>query len=304
MLRNQGSQVNIIGSESPSYFIRLIHVYLRLIFTNSSKYDVIYAGFAPQLYVNVFKHRFRKQVIIEDFFISLYDTCCHDRKYFHPAGLIGRYLHHLDTKTLACADLILSDTKAQAKYYVDEFHADFAKIKVLYLEAHIDNNSELNPAATDRNSTFCPFTVLYFGSILPLQGIDIVLKAFDLLKDTPNIHLIFIGPLNKDKRLLSLAPHSDNIQYIEWLNSGELYRYIHQADLCLAGHFDNSIMKAQRTIPGKAYIYEALNKPMILGDTPANHERYNESMDRIYFVPTGDAKALANKILELMPQLS
>ena len=68
------------------------------------------------------------------------------------------------------------------------------------------------------------------------------------------------------------------------------------ADLCLAGHFNKDIEKAKRTIPGKAYIYEAMNKPMILGDNEATRELYNESMKGIYFVEMGDAEALAERI--------
>ena len=45
----------------------------------------------------------------------------------------------------------------------------------------------------------------------------------------------------------------------------------------------------------KAYIYRAMEKAMILGDTPANHELF-EADERTAFVPLGDAKALAEKI--------
>ena len=56
------------------------------------------------------------------------------------------------------------------------------------------------------------------------------------------------------------------------------------------------IEKAARTIPGKAYIYRAMNKPMILGDTPANHELFSADQNTI-FVPAGDARFLTNAIL-------
>ena len=57
-------------------------------------------------------------------------------------------------------------------------------------------------------------------------------------------------------------------------------------------------MKAKRTIPGKAYIYEAMGKKMILGDNSATRELYHEDELR-YFVKMGDSKALADKILEI-----
>ena len=125
---------------------------------------------------------------------------------------------------------------------------------------------------------------------MPLQGVDIILSAIDLLKDEKNIYFYIIGPIgNKFNK-----PISDNIEYIEWLSQERLAEYISISDLCLAGHFNKDIEKASRTIPGKAYIYHAMGKKMILGDNEANRELFNNNA---YYVQMGDAKALANAIL-------
>ena len=99
-----------------------------------------------------------------------------------------------------------------------------------------------------------------------------------------------------DKSRQALCPVSDNIAYIDWLPQEQLAQYIGQADLCLAGHFHAEIAKAKRTIPGKAYIYKAMKKPMILGDNPANRELFHQNADTV-FVEMGSAKALADAIL-------
>ena len=88
---------------------------------------------------------------------------------------------------------------------------------------------------------------------------------------------------------------ADNIEYIRWLTQEQLAEYIARADLCLAGHFNADIEKASRTIPGKAYIYHAMQKPMILGDNPANHELFDSDSDTI-FVKMGSAEALSEAI--------
>ncbi len=74
--------------------------------------------------------------------------------------------------------------------------------------------------------------------------------------------------------------------------------HIAYVNLCLARHFIGSIKKADRTIPGKAYIYEAMDKTMILGDTTANHELFSEDANHL-FVRCGDARALAKVMLAL-----
>lgn len=148
------------------------------------------------------------------------------------------------------------------------------------------------------------FIVLYFGSVLPLQGTSVVLEAMTLLKENKNLFFYFIGPVKKQrmtsfnvgKSRQALCPVSDNIAYIDWLPQEQLAQYIGQADLCLAGHFHAEIAKAKRTIPGKAYIYKAMKKPMILGDNPANRELFHQNADTV-FVEMGSAKALADAIL-------
>ena len=84
------------------------------------------------------------------------------------------------------------------------------------------------------------------------------------------------------------------MEYIDWLSQEELAEHIANADLCLAGHFNGEIDKAKRTIPGKAYIYEAMGKKMVLGDNEANREL--EKMRTHVMVQQGDSVALAKKI--------
>ena len=95
---------------------------------------------------------------------------------------------------------------------------------------------------------------------------------------------------------------SPNITYIRWLSQPELAERISQADLCLAGHFNKENGKANRTIPGKAYIYEAMKKPMILGDNAATRERYTDGMPGITFVEMGSPEALRDGILQCMKE--
>ena len=114
------------------------------------------------------------------------------------------------------------------------------------------------------------------------------------LADHNEIHFTIIGPI-RDKMDRFEA---ETVEYIDWLSQPELAKYIAMSDLCLAGHFNAEIGKANRTIPGKAYIYHAMNKKMILGDSQANHELY-ENEANAYFVEMGNADALAEKIMEI-----
>lgn len=289
ILRENGNEVDVIASPEKSYFKRLLYVYRRLCGVKISSFDLVFVGFAPQLVLPLFGRKLRKKPLVIDFFISMYDTLCCDRKKFSPDGIIGRIIHHIDKKTINQADLVVCDTKAHGKYFCEEFGYPSDKMSTLYLEA---DESIYYPRETEKNSDF---TVLYFGSVLPLQGVPVILDAIELLRNEKGLKFIFVGPLGKNNRRRG----EEITEYIEWLPQKELAEKIAQADLCLAGHFDSTIMKAKRTIPGKAYIYRAMNKPMILGDNEATHELYSETDEGIYFAEMGNPKALAELILTI-----
>lgn len=299
LIKSYAKTYHIIGSNSSKYIFRLISIVAQLLRADRNKYSVCFVGFAPQLILPFIRKKLKNKLVIQDFFISLYDTFCLDRQKFSPNSWIGKLLHKLDAATLSLSDYIITDTKIHGKFFVEEFNADTTKLITLYLDAsHI--TSRFPHLTNQKESTFDPFKVLYFGSILPLQGIEVILEAAKLLKAEHNIHFEIIGPLKAEHKKICSA--NSNITLINWLEEEALYEHIRKADLCLAGHFSSSIDKAQRTIPGKAFIYQAFNIPMILGDTPANHEIFCEDNRFIYFVPTGDPSALASKIKTLSTQ--
>lgn len=282
----------VIGSASRWYPVRLVSVWSRLLLARMSAFDTVFVGFAPQLVLPIFGAKFKKAVVVEDLFISFYDTLCCDRKKISPTGWAGRLLHRLDSAVLGSADAVVCDTRAHGRYFAEEFHVTPEKLSVLYLEA---DTSVYHPMEAVRPAHLQDkFIVLYFGSILPLQGIDVVLGAMEALRDCKELYFYCIGPLS-GRCSKGAQPISDNIQYIRWLPQAELASYIAQADLCLAGHFNASVEKAKRTIPGKAVIYQAMKKPMILGDAPAAHELFSEDED-VLFVRMGDPRALADAI--------
>lgn len=289
ILWEQGNSVTTILSPEKSYPKRLLHVYKTLWKVNMADYDLSFVGFAPQLILPLFGRKLRKKPLVMDFFISMYDTFCYDRRKFRPGSLPGRLLRRIDRRTLQAADLAICDTMAHGAYFCEEFGYPAEKMSVLYLEA---DESIYYPREMQPHEDF---TVLYFGSVLPLQGVGVILDAMALLENEPHLKFVFVGPLGKD----NLRKAESITEYIDWLPQTELAEHIARADLCLAGHFDGTIMKAKRTIPGKAYIYRAMGKPMILGDNAATHELYSEEDEGIYFTEMSSPRALADTILRI-----
>ncbi len=292
LVRSQAASLEVIGSYKASYPKRLLAVYGKLVRTRAAKYDLIFVGFAPQLVVPFFR-RLRKRELAVDFFISLYDTLVWDRRKIRDGSPAARFLKRIDQKTLAAADYVVTDTKAHGAYFAKELGADPKKERILYLEA---DGSVYYPRSQKKNGgKKDKFVVLYFGSVLPLQGVPVILEAVGLLKKREDIFFTIIGPLGDRME----KPENPNAEYVPWLSQEDLAERVAGADLCLAGHFDGSIEKARRTIPGKAYIYRAMGKPMILGENAANRELFDEEDGKTCFVEMGNPEALAAKIESL-----
>ena len=337
LIKDATSRLTVIGSGAKSYPIRLLKVWSSLLFMSFRRYDAIFVGFAPQLILPIWGRRMRRAgcEIWEDFFISLYDTFCYDRRRFKPDSVVGRALKRLDRCTVDYGSQVICDTRADAEYFHREFEEDASdpgcgtkdspgRFTVLYLQA---DTSVYYPRYADRGEVlerlfpeeFTGFKkndchgqdtgiagkiagdiriILYFGTVLPLQGADIVYEAMQKLATDGNELCIFIGPLGKadTNDAVDITRQTPHILHRDWLSQDELAQLIDISDICLAGHFSADIDKARRTIPGKAYIYEAMGKTMILGDNPANREYFLPS-DKHIFVEMGSTSAIINSII-------
>lgn len=284
---------DVIAYGDKSYIKRLFMVWIATLkhLLALKKYDYIFVGFAPQLMFMFFPF-FRKEKLIIDFFISMYDTLVDDRKKVAKNSFTAKLLHKIDAYVLKKAMHIIVDTNADREYFSEEFKVSPKKMEVLYLKP---DTSIYDPALYPKKESQKPFTVLYFGSILPLQGVDIILKAVRSMVSLQDIRFVIIGPINKNMDQSRFC----NVVFYQWLPQEKLALEIAKADLCLAGHFDGNIGKAKRTIAGKTYIYKAMGKPVILGDNPANHELFEEDGMQNFYVKMGDPSALKDKILEV-----
>ncbi|MCD8346672.1 MAG: glycosyltransferase [Lachnospiraceae bacterium] len=290
LLTEKAGELAVLGSKSGSYVKRLAYVYFHLLLCPMKGYDTVFVGFSPQLVLPFWRWKFRGKTVVIDFFISVYDTMVCDRKKFRKGGAMAGICRWLDKRTLRGADLCICDTNAHGDYFSSEFDFPREKFRTLYLQA---DESIYYPRKTQKpREAQGRFVVLYFGSVLPLQGVEVITDAMRALAEDARFFFYFIGPASE--RIAA-----SNIRYIDWLKQEQLAEYIACADLCLAGHFNAGIEKAKRTIPGKAYIYRAMEKPMILGDNPANRELFDESMEGIFFTPMGDARALTERILKV-----
>ncbi|MGO9020218.1 MAG: glycosyltransferase [Syntrophobacteraceae bacterium] len=302
ILQKSAQHLDIIAPKdihgvSPTGIMRILSINLKVLAANIKKYDVIFIGGIPQLIVPIIQFRVRKKVLIIDFFISVYDTLVHDRQVLSPPNPLSRILKKLDMNALKAADRVIVDTREHAAYFSGMFGVDPGKMTVIYLEA---DTQIYHPQNVERPSDLRDkFVVFFFGAMNPLQGAEVILESARLLEEHGSIAFIIIGPYEKIRGFERYSKLKNVRFAARWLPQTEIANYIAMSDVCLAGHFNAAVEKAARVIPGKAYSYLAMERPVIFGDNPANRELFSTDTKNVHFVKMGDPAALADKILEL-----
>lgn len=290
-LRENGFEVIECTASSRSYLSRYPTVMGK--FLLKKDHDLIFIGFFGQPLVPVIRKLTSKPIIF-DAFLSAYDTMCFDRRRFKPESLTGKFLYWLDKHSCEIADRVLLDTDAHIEYFVNSFNLENEKFQRVFVGA---DNSMFYPRDVQREDG--TFRVFYYGTYRPLQGIECIVKAAALLKPHKDIIFTLVGKGQMHAEIMKLAQRLqvDNIEFIDWVPYELLPMEIAKADICLGGHFSN-IQKANRVIAGKTFQFIAMEKPVIVGDNPANRELF-ENRKNALMAKMASPAAWANAILEL-----
>lgn len=259
---------------------------LKDLIKKQKKHDLIIVSFRGHE-IMPFIRLFANRPVIFDLFVSVYDTLCLDRKIFTPYGMIGRLLHWYDSLLCKMSSLVLIDTAEHEKFIKKEFNAQ--NTGYLYLGA---NNDLFKPLDVNKRKSY---TVFWYGTVLPLQGIDVILDAAEYLSQIrKDIQFLIVGPVKKKRNLV-------NVTYIPWVKYQDLPIEICKSHLCLGGHYSD-IGKSKRVVSGKAYQFVACGVPTIVADNPANREVFTDQ--DVYFVEHNNYKKLSAMIMKVADEKS
>lgn len=216
------------------------------------------------------------------------------------AGLIGKLLapifFRLERQMLMAADVILTDTEAHAGLYVRRFAISRDKIVVLPVGAIEPNSPATSDAGSKPYAATEDFSVLFYGSMLPLHGVQVILDAAQKLTDLP-IRFDFVGGSAAQARRLRGGCVSRGLHrftHRPWLALDQLVgEAIPNADLCLGGPFGGT-PQAGRVVTTKTAQALALGKAAVVGEG----EEQIGFVDRFncLLVPQADPAALAAAI--------
>ncbi|MFW5821524.1 MAG: glycosyltransferase, partial [Bacteroidota bacterium] len=198
-----------------------------------------------------------------------------------------------DSRSLLRSDIILADTFCHKKYYEEKFSVNPGKIKVLPIGVITKDFYPLQEKPDNLEN----ITVGFYGSFIPLHGIDIIIEAAKELSRYRNINFRILGNgiLFREMKDLAEKQKLNNIEFPGYVRYPKLNYEINNFDIAL-GIFGSSL-KASMVIPNKLFHYAACQVPVISMESDAVKEIFSHN-ENIHLCSPSPA-SLAEAILKL-----
>lgn len=257
---------------------------------------VVYPGLVDLFVLRAFAW-LRRTPLAWDWFLSAYDTIVLDRRLLNPHNPVAWSIRGIEWLATRLANAVFMDTAAHAKRMEGLFGLSAGALGHVWVgveREHFDTDVGTPSDTPPRDST--ELNVLFYGQFIPLHGIPTIIAAAGLLRDEP-VRWLLIGRGQETSRIRSLLRRSalPKLQWIEWVEYGELRQALTRADVVL-GIFGTSD-KAASVIPNKVFQILAARRPLITRDSPAIRELVSHDPPAVQLLPAGDAAALAAAVM-------
>lgn len=188
--------------------------------------------------------------------------------------------------------LIIADTVTHAAVSAQTSHVAIEK----YLPLPVGTDESLfKPGIVRTRPGGEPFQLFYYGNMLPLHGVPIILKAAELLADDPSISFLIVGN-KKDivAQVEASVAKGAHIEHRPWVKFDELPQLMRDCDLFLAGPYGGT-EQARSVVTGKAYQALACGVPTLIGTSPSTDEYFTDKINTIE-VTQADPEAMVQAI--------
>lgn len=245
--------------------------------------DVVLVGYLGHFDVLLARLLFSRATIVHDMLIFAADTA-KDRG---VGGLKQLLLSGLDRLAVAASDVVVLDTDEHAAMMPPRHRARGCVVPVGAPTAWLRARAV---AVSDGDI----LDVVFFGLFTPLQGAVTIGEAAGMLLDEPGVRITMIGAGQDLAATRAAAVGSAAVRWLPWVDSDELPRLVAAHHVCL-GIFGTGD-KGRRVVPNKVFQGAAAGCALVTSDTPPQRRALGEAA---YFVPAGDAAALAGALRTL-----
>ena len=233
--------------------------------------------------------RLTAKKVVFDPLVSRYETRVLDRGDVSPGSSQSWHNRNIDKVSFSLPDLLIADTNAHADFYSEQFGVGRDSIEVVPVGFDEDYFYEF-PYKGGNSRT----EVLFFGSFLPLHGVDIIVRAARILMKKPvRFTLVGRGQTYSMVREIAVGIPPDRIRFLEPVPQDKLCELVASADIVL-GIFGTT-PKTELVVPNKVFQAMAAGRSVITADTAAVREIFT-SGEHLLTVPAGNPEALARAI--------
>jgi glycosyltransferase involved in cell wall biosynthesis len=262
-------------------------------FSNLKKPDVIWVPCFRQRDIESASRWAKKWNIplIVDPLISAYEKEVFERNKWSPDSHKAERRRKWEAGLFSLADVVVADTPAHADFFEGTLGVAPGKLSVLYVGAE---NNFFQPAPLKKTPAPGPCEILFYGSFLQLQGVDTIVRAAGISRNT-DARWVLLGDGDLKPAMEKAAEGITKISFEPWIPYARLPERIAKADILL-GIFGTT-KKADLVIPNKMFQAMAAGKPVITRYAEAYPSEMRAS-DIIGWVPCGDHVSLAEKARE------
>ena len=282
----------IDGADMASGLTHYMRVCLNF-WKHGRKSDVIYIGVLGHYDLPlawILAKIFRKKIIFDCYF-SLYDTYVNDRKVSKKKSWASLRFSFYDWCATRIPDVVILDTLENIDFFIKRYNARPGKFFEIPVSAD-PNVFKFNQKNTAK------LRVGFYGSFLPLHGVDLIIDAAKLIKNKKiKFHLLGKGP--------GLAATDLKIKRLRLENKVELTKkqiayyqiplFLSKIDLFLAGPFGKS-EKAKRIITAKTAEALASGIPTVVSKNPATTRLLKDYRGLIIWLNENKPSGLARSI--------
>jgi len=246
--------------------------------------------------------KYKKIPLIYDYFISKFQTYHDDRKVFARKNMLFKslkyvYLYCLDYFECLLSDKIILDTYTHIKYFNIKFKLRKNRFRRILVGA--EPIFSISGNTVKRIENVEKIKVGFWGTFIPLHGIEFIIKAAAVLKDDERIIFSLLGRGQTYKKNFELAKSLklNNLEFYDLIPLFQLPHFISECDIAL-GIFGQG-EKTLCVVPNKIFEAIQMKVPIITSNTPAINELFTHR-ENIFLCQRADPKSISEGILELV----
>jgi colanic acid biosynthesis glycosyl transferase WcaI len=193
------------------------------------------------------------------------------------------------------ASRIMVPTRGFKRALVERAVPD-AKVSVVYHWCDEDSLRGAGDCVHARHDD--AFTVVYAGAMGPVQALESVIGAAELLQDRPDIRFLFVGDGVETERLTQLVTTKGlgNVRFLPRQSPQDVVPILAGADALLVHLKDDPLTRV--TIPQKTQAYMAVGRPIVMAVAGEASEVVREAGAGVVCQP-GDPASLADAVRRL-----